>query len=846
MKVQQQFGPTANLGIRKTATTATPGVVEAGREITYTLTITNSGPQAATNVRVLDYLPDGVTPLLTTVDNPDAGDESCSLDGACYLGTVFTRTTAVVTILARVNADFVGDTATNTASVSADQVDPVPGNNIASVSVPVARFADVAVAKTAMPDPVESTGWLVYEVVVTNTGLAQARDVIVTDTVGSGQTISSVDPLCTQVNANTIVCQIGSMARGAQQHFLYSVRIADLQTGEYVDNAVIVTSSTPDNNLSNNHASTHVRVYQNLGPSVDLFITKSVTPTTVVAGDNVTYTLTITNSRNVTATDVLVNDFLPTGLTAVANQLKAYNPQYANASCEADAGTCYLGNLRMGVTAMITIVAKVGVGVTAKQLTNLAYVSAAQPEDPADFANNTHMAQATINVVSNANLTLQKRGYPNPVSPDEDLLYTIELRNSGPSTAHNVVLSDTVPNNTTLVSVMASSFECNTSSNPIVCTLDSLAPSSAELVLITVHVGEGPFPGGVITNTATASAHAANGLTKFQIASTGVVTTTVGQTALDVTKYCQHVIYPGVLATYTIVVTNNGTINGTMLDIKDELPRPLQFQSATVVRSSKSNGNAMCPAGTPVCQVSNMTPGEVATMTVVVLVDPSLGFSQTVTNTAMVFGALPDGSQSNGYSACASVTPRDRMIHIYLPIVGKNFLFMQSEQPDRPDLVVQSIQVLSSTPITSGTPVRILATIKNQGDAAAGSFWVDFFVNPTESLTHSGLQYDNTSETGQGGAWHVSGLLAGDDITLSSDASAQPFDLSTWYGTLPLGTDQVAVYADSYGAYDQNGAVLESSETNNALYQGVGPVLTGLKQQPPQLGERKSSPRPLP
>ena len=47
----QGFGNQADLGVVKATGAAT---VTAGERITYTLTVTNSGPSAATNVRVLD------------------------------------------------------------------------------------------------------------------------------------------------------------------------------------------------------------------------------------------------------------------------------------------------------------------------------------------------------------------------------------------------------------------------------------------------------------------------------------------------------------------------------------------------------------------------------------------------------------------------------------------------------------------------------------------------------------------------------------------------------------------------------------------------------------------------
>ena len=97
------FGNNADVGIVKTQATS---VVTAGERITYTLTVTNSGPSAATNVRVLDLVPAGTTVVSMTAANPDYVGEFCSLGGSCYLGTVFTGTTALITVVLQVNADF--------------------------------------------------------------------------------------------------------------------------------------------------------------------------------------------------------------------------------------------------------------------------------------------------------------------------------------------------------------------------------------------------------------------------------------------------------------------------------------------------------------------------------------------------------------------------------------------------------------------------------------------------------------------------------------------------------------------------------------------------------------------
>ena len=108
-------GIEADIAIAKSTGSAS---VTAGRRITYSLTITNGGPSAATNVRVLELVPDGTTLVAMSVDNPDDGGEYCSLGGSCYLGTVYTDTTALIAVVLEVETAYSGDLLDNSAQVS--------------------------------------------------------------------------------------------------------------------------------------------------------------------------------------------------------------------------------------------------------------------------------------------------------------------------------------------------------------------------------------------------------------------------------------------------------------------------------------------------------------------------------------------------------------------------------------------------------------------------------------------------------------------------------------------------------------------------------------------------------
>jgi uncharacterized repeat protein (TIGR01451 family) len=108
--------------------------VPAGSNETYTLNVTNAGPNDATNTIVSDTLPTNATLVSAT------GSQGAACTGTtvvtCNLGTVANAGAATVTIVVTVNAGATG-TLVNNASVTSDLPDPNPGNNAASATATI-------------------------------------------------------------------------------------------------------------------------------------------------------------------------------------------------------------------------------------------------------------------------------------------------------------------------------------------------------------------------------------------------------------------------------------------------------------------------------------------------------------------------------------------------------------------------------------------------------------------------------------------------------------------------------------------------------------------------------------
>jgi uncharacterized repeat protein (TIGR01451 family) len=110
---------------------ATPRFLLVGEQVTWTVVVTNKGPDTATNVVVNDVLPDDMT-LVDGSLNVPAG-VTC-VGGRCTLASLGVG--ASVTVRFITTATAVGRK-TNTATVDADQDDAVPADNAASAQVVV-------------------------------------------------------------------------------------------------------------------------------------------------------------------------------------------------------------------------------------------------------------------------------------------------------------------------------------------------------------------------------------------------------------------------------------------------------------------------------------------------------------------------------------------------------------------------------------------------------------------------------------------------------------------------------------------------------------------------------------
>jgi uncharacterized repeat protein (TIGR01451 family) len=122
------------------AVSMTPSQNPAGRNrpITYTIVVSNAGPESATKVTLTNSVPAGSTFVSATTTQGTLKTPAAGATGTvtATLGGLAKGANATVTLTVNVNP-LAGPTLTSTASASHSGSDPVPANNSATVSVPV-------------------------------------------------------------------------------------------------------------------------------------------------------------------------------------------------------------------------------------------------------------------------------------------------------------------------------------------------------------------------------------------------------------------------------------------------------------------------------------------------------------------------------------------------------------------------------------------------------------------------------------------------------------------------------------------------------------------------------------
>jgi uncharacterized repeat protein (TIGR01451 family) len=246
--------------------------IVAGQSFTYTVQLTNNGPDDAANVVFSDLAPAGVT-----FTSCSSSQGTCTISGggvSLNLGNLANGNAVAITIQATLSTTVSdGANLTNTPSVTSSTSDPDTTNNsgsAASAIITVENNSDLQVTTQSNVDVINFGGSLTYTVTVSNHGPFQASAVTLVDPVPAQAIFLSMNSTggaaCTTpapAQHGTVTCNFGNMASGATATVSFTVRVSIPPVPASITNTAVVSSPNFDPNPTNNSGSIKTLVFGN-------------------------------------------------------------------------------------------------------------------------------------------------------------------------------------------------------------------------------------------------------------------------------------------------------------------------------------------------------------------------------------------------------------------------------------------------------------------------------------------------------------------------------------------------------------------------------------------------------
>lgn len=418
---------TVDLSIIKTASVYD---LYPGDRLTYTITVSNYGPDNATGVNVTDLLPTGVTYISDNSSN--AYDKNT---GIWTIGNLTKGQSISLTITVEVHQ--IGGI-TNYADVTGNEDETDLNNNHAQVTVNDIT-TDLFVNKTVSNNNPDVGDIINYTITVGNNGPYTSNGIIVNEVLPNGLIYIS-DDSNGAYNKTTGVWTIGGLNNGETASLKITVRVNN--TG-VISNNVNVTGTEPETNYNNNHYTLNITV-----PYADLSINKTIILiNNTQYQSNISYVITVVNNGIDTAKNILVNDSLPEGLIYISDN--------SNGTYNTTTGLWTIGDLYQGQSVNLTINVKIN---TSGNITNYASVNSTT-YDPNKTNNNDNV---TITVPKTVDLSINETVSNTHPTLGETVIWVINIKNNGIDNDTDVFVSN-ITFNIKLLGVSASRGEFNES-----------------------------------------------------------------------------------------------------------------------------------------------------------------------------------------------------------------------------------------------------------------------------------------------------------------------------------------------------------------------------------------------
>jgi len=419
-----------------------------GSTITYTVVVNNVGDFPATGIQVIDTLPAGIN---YSSYSASQGTYKWT-NGIWKTLSIANGASATLSITATVNAGTNGSTIENTARIlTANEPDINITNNLDKALVYVGS-TDLGVSKI-VDNPVPTEGDTVsFTVTVTNNGLNNATDVLITDLLSSELTYDSDDAGAYYDSAtgiwNVTTPTDTFMLPGSTRTLIVNATVNAGTYGKTVINYAEITGvGQLDPDATNDIASASITIQ-----GADIALLKVGDDATPAEGQVVSFTITATNYGPHAATGVIVKDLLPAGLT--------YSADDSGGLYNSVTGIWSVGSIAKLASATLVVNATADVGTGGSTITNIANVVSADQFDPGSLNNTSSFGVSPLTTPSpdiRMNKTVLTFWDPVNLSsgnqkaiPGAVMIYNLNVSNEGDGSpdSGSLVITEMVPANT--------------------------------------------------------------------------------------------------------------------------------------------------------------------------------------------------------------------------------------------------------------------------------------------------------------------------------------------------------------------------------------------------------------
>jgi gliding motility-associated-like protein/uncharacterized repeat protein (TIGR01451 family) len=657
------------------------GIVDKDDKIKFNISVTNTGNVTLTGIDYEDTFQNGVSILLDF----DSGTRDLTFINTNFangvVGTLQPGETAIYEAIYTVTEDVyqtgevintvtfsgkIDGTTIKVNDVSDNGID-TDGNTINDVTrVPLGSAPSAKVVKTLNElsdtnnDGVIGAGdTITYNISVTNNGNVTLTwiDGKIVDTISDKSDIPIThDPPVWQSNDRQ--SPKGEIAQGETALFtltyeltqtdvdggvLYNRVYASLSAGGFEQDYYFDYDEDENNDADDDGIKYNDALELNIEAKPDIKITKTASPLSGAfeVGDNVTYTVEIENTGNVTLDNIVFTDTLTDGDGKTTDLSADLQLTHVNASPQTS-----LTSLEVGDTATYQVIYTVDQGsIDSGYVENMVSVTADMPSDTAIPAESIDSPVRTT-FTQNPAISLEKTARPNPgadgnLDAGDTITYDLALTNDGNVTLQSIELTDILSHTSGGRTEILTPIFVDASNNS---TPGILLPGETANYTVQYTVTQDAINAGGVSNQATADAITPSGITISAISDDPTttdsedptITTISGVLDLEVIKMATIQDNGdggdgvGDVVQYTITVKNTGNLT-------------LDVTLADELKDLKGNPTPLTSGIASLSTVRSIDPGSIETYIVYKLIDQEIVDAGGLTNTATATGVVPDG-----------------------------------------------------------------------------------------------------------------------------------------------------------------------------------------------------------